>query len=118
MNAEYPTGPTGPSDPTGPRSPLGHDQTAAQSGAAGANEPYGVGGPFGPGAGSPAWGYEPEAPQPQQQACGATSWWTARRKVAATGLVLAISVAAGGAGALGAVALAGGRTVYASPTAV
>jgi putative serine protease PepD len=46
------------------------------------------------------------------------SWWTAKRKVAAAGVILAIAVAAGGTGALGAVALVGDHTVLASPTVV
>jgi len=71
--------------------------------------------PYGP---VPPGGYGPHpygAPAPEP---GSAGWWSARRKMFAGAAALTLALAAGGAGAVGAVALTGGNTVYSSPVAV
>jgi putative serine protease PepD len=101
MNAEHPTDPTRAADPTH----VPHDfiQAAAS------------GYPSGDGPGPDATMDGPGAAPPQ---AGSPAWWTARRKVAAAGAALVVAVGAGGAGAIGAMALAGPNTVFASPSSV
>ncbi|WP_067459657.1 S1C family serine protease [Actinomadura macra] len=67
-----------------------------------------------------AWSGPPVPPVPPAPETGAQPGplWSARRKVVALGAALALAVGAGSTGAAVAVALAGDRTVYSSPTAV
>src|SRR5437868_2282652 len=60
----------------------------------------------------------PQPPVPEGAFAQAEPRWSARRKIAALGAALVLAMGAGSAGAAIAVAAAGDRTIYSSPTSV